>query len=79
MEAKRLQRWWIAACVVALLLATWAGGFSLVATFIFGVIYLTGATLIGRDKDTDSDEDTHSAEDTEEAESETGASHSPES
>ena len=68
MEAKRLQRWWIAACVVALLLATWAGGFSLVATFIFGVIYLTGATMIGRDDDADADEDAEHAEDTEQAE-----------
>ncbi len=53
MEAKRLQGWWLAACVVALLLAYWAGGFSLVATFIFVVVYLTGATLIGRDEDTE--------------------------
>ncbi len=51
MEAKQLQGWWLAACVIALLLAYWAGGFSLVATFIFVVIYLTGATLIGRDQD----------------------------
>ena len=58
MEAKRLQGWWLAACVIALLLAYWAGGFSLVATFIFVVIYLTGATLIGRDEDTDEAEDT---------------------
>lgn len=61
MAAKRLQRWWIAACVVALLLATWAGGFSLVAAFIFGVIYLTGATLIGRDEDADGAEETEEA------------------
>jgi fatty acid desaturase len=71
MAAKRLQWWWIAACAVALLLATWAGGFSLVAAFIFGVIYLTGATLIGRDDDADGAEDS--------AEAETGVSHSPES
>ncbi len=56
MEAKQLQGWWLAACVVALLLAYWAGGFSLVATFIFVVIYLTGATLIGRDQDTEDTE-----------------------
>ena len=61
MEAKRLQRWWGAACVVALLLATWVGGFSLVATFIFGVIYLTGATMIGRG---DGAEETEEAEET---------------
>ena len=64
MEAKRLQGWWLAACVIALLLAYWAGGFSLVATFIFVVIYLTGATLIGRDEDT---EDTEDAQDTDNA------------
>ena len=58
MEAKRLQGWWLAACVIALLLAYWAGWFSLVATFIFVVIYLTGATLIGRDEDTEDTEDT---------------------
>ena len=72
MEAKRLQGWWLAACVIALLLAYWAGGFSLVATFIFVVIYLTGATLIGRDEDT---EDTDNAGDIEAAdhvEAETG-------
>jgi type III secretory pathway component EscV len=68
MEAKRLQRWWIVACAVALLLATWAGGFSLVATFIFGVIYLTGATMIGRDDDADDAEDTEDVEDAEHAE-----------
>ncbi len=62
MEAKRLQGWWLAAFVIALLLASWAGGFSLVATFIFVVIYLTGATLIGRDEDT---EDAGEAEDSE--------------
>ena len=61
MAAKRLQRWWIAACAVALLLATWAGGFSLVAAFIFGVIYLTGATMIGRDDDADGAEETEDA------------------
>ena len=64
MEAKRLQGWWLAACVIALLLAYWAGGFSLVATFIFVVIYLTGATLIGRDEDTEDTEDTQDTQDT---------------
>jgi hypothetical protein len=67
MEANRLQRWWIAACVVALLLATWVGGFSLVATFIFGVIYLTGATMIGRDDGADGVGDAEHAEETEQA------------
>ena len=65
MEAKRLQRWWIAACVVALLLATWVGGFSLVATFIFGVIYLTGATMIGRDDGADETEEAEETDGTE--------------
>lgn len=65
MEAKRLQRWWIAACVVALLLATWVGGFSLVATFIFGVIYLTGATMIGRGDGADEAEEAEETDGTE--------------
>lgn len=56
MGAKRLQRWWLAACVVALLLANWAGGFSLVATGIVVVVYLTGATLAGRDEGETADE-----------------------
>lgn len=68
MEAKRLQGWWLAAGVVALLLASWAGGFSLVATFIFVVIYLTGATLIGRDEDTGDAGDAGDAEAITEAE-----------
>ncbi len=67
MEAKRLQGWWLAACVIALLLAYWAGGFSLVATFIFVVIYLTGATLIGRDEDTEEAGDTQDTQDTDNA------------
>ena len=65
MEAKRRQGWWIAACVVALLLATWVGGFSLVAMFIFGVIYLTGATMIGRDEATEQTDSIEDAPDTE--------------
>lgn len=65
MEAKRLQGWWIAACAGALLLATWVGGFSLVATFIFGVIYLTGATMIGRDEATEQTDSTEQADTTE--------------
>ena len=72
MEAKRLQGWWLAACVIALLLAYWAGGFSLVATFIFVVIYLTGATLIGRDEDTDEAEDAGDIEAADHVEAETG-------
>jgi hypothetical protein len=72
MEAKRLQGWWLAACVIALLLAYWAGGFSLVATFIFVVIYLTGATLIGRDEDTEDTEDAGDIEAADHVEAETG-------
>ena len=72
MEAKRLQGWWLAACVIALLLAYWAGGFSLVATFIFVVIYLTGATLIGRDEDTDEAGDAGDIEAADHVEAETG-------
>ena len=47
METKRFQRWWLGACVVALILATWAGGFSLLIAGVFLVIFLTGAALIG--------------------------------
>lgn len=72
MEAKRLQGWWLAACVIALLLAYWAGGFSLVATFIFVVIYLTGATLIGRDEDTEEAGDAGDIEAADHVEAETG-------
>ena len=72
MEAKRLQGWWLAACVIALLLAYWAGGFSLVATFIFVVIYLTGATLIGRDEDTEEAGDAADIEAADHVEAETG-------
>ena len=72
MEAKRLQGWWLAACVIALLLAYWAGGLSLVATFIFVVIYLTGATLIGRDEDTEDTEDAGDIEAADHVEAETG-------
>jgi hypothetical protein len=68
MEAKRLQGWWLAACVIALLLAYWAGGFSLVATFIFVVIYLTGATLIGRDEDTEDAGEAGDTQDTQDTE-----------
>ena len=46
METGRFQRWWLGACVVALVLATWAGGFSLLITGVFVVIFLTGAALI---------------------------------
>lgn len=51
MASKRLHRWWLGACVVATFLANWAGGFSLLVTAVFVVIYLTGAALIGRDAD----------------------------
>ncbi|MCH9722059.1 MAG: hypothetical protein K0U67_08375 [Actinomycetia bacterium] len=64
MEARRLQGWWVAACVIALLLAYWAGGFSLVATTVFVAIYATGATLIGRDADTGDIEETPDAAET---------------
>ena len=72
MEAKRLHGWWLAACVIALLLAYWAGGFSLVATFIFVMTYLTGATLIGRDEDTEDTEDAGGIEAADHVEAETG-------
>jgi len=47
METKRFQRWWLGACVAALILATWAGGFSFLIAGVFLVIFLTGAALIG--------------------------------
>ena len=46
MEAGRFQRWWLGACIGALILATWAGGFSLLIAGVFVVIFLTGAALI---------------------------------
>lgn len=45
----KFQRWWLGACVVALLLASWMGGFSVAVTSVFIVLYLTGVTLIGPD------------------------------
>lgn len=51
MESKRLHRWWLGACLTALLLANVVGGFSVVVTVVFVVIYLTGATLIRDDGD----------------------------
>jgi hypothetical protein len=46
METGRFQRWWLGACIGALILATWAGGFSLLIAGVFVVIFLTGAALI---------------------------------
>lgn len=67
MEAKRFHRWWLGACVLATLLANWAGGFSLVVTMVFVVIYATGATLIGRDDESEDGEDGDDSEDVAEA------------
>jgi hypothetical protein len=47
METRRLQRWWLATCVVALILAAWVGGFTVLITAVFIVIFLAGAALIG--------------------------------
>ena len=47
METGRFQRWWLGTCVVALLLATWVGGFSFLIAGVFVVIFATGAALIG--------------------------------
>ena len=52
MESK-FHRWWLGSCVAALLLASWAGGFSVAVTAVFVVIYLTGVTLVGRDDEAD--------------------------
>ncbi len=49
MESKRLHRWWLAACLVAVLLANLVGGVSLTVTAVFVVIYLTGVALIRDD------------------------------
>jgi len=46
MESK-FHRRWLGSCVAALLLASWAGGFSVAVTAVFVVIYLTGVTLVG--------------------------------
>jgi len=72
-EAIQLQRWWLAASVVATLLANWAGGFSLAVTAVFALIYLTGVMLIGRDEEpgapqaAESSGETENTEDTENA------------
>jgi hypothetical protein len=60
------HRRWLAACVVALLLSAWAGGFSVVLVAVFIGIYLTGAALIGPDdpdpiETTDSEEESPAA------------------
>lgn len=52
MESK-FHRWWLFACVAALLLASWVGGFSVAVTAVFVVIYLTGVTLVGPDHEAD--------------------------
>lgn len=52
MESK-FHRWWLGSCVAALLLASWAGGFSVAVTAVFVVIYLTGATLVGPEDEAD--------------------------
>ena len=52
MESK-FHRWWLGSCVAALLLASWAGGFSVAVTAVFVVIYLTGVTLVGPEDEAD--------------------------
>ena len=51
--ASKFHRWWLGSCVAALLLASWAGGFSVAVTAVFVVVYLTGVTLVGPDADAD--------------------------
>jgi len=51
--ASKFHRWWLGSCVVALLLASWGGGFSVAVTAVFVVVYLTGVTLVGPDADAD--------------------------
>jgi len=52
MESK-FHRWWLGSCVAALLLASWAGGFSVAVTAVFVVVYLTGVTLVGPEDEAD--------------------------
>ena len=52
MESK-FHRWWLGSCVAALLLASWAGGFSVAVTAVFVVVYLTGVALVGPEDEAD--------------------------
>lgn len=51
---KREQMWWLAACVIGLLVAAWAaGGFIGPLMAVFIVLFLAGAVLVeveGRDR-----------------------------
>lgn len=48
MQSRQLRRRWLAACILAGLLANWAGGLSVVVTAVFVVIALTGFLLLGQ-------------------------------
>lgn len=52
-QRKREQMWWLAACVIGLLVAAWAaGGFIGPLMAVFIVLFLAGAVLVevdGRD------------------------------
>ena len=54
MQRKREQMWWLAACVIGLLVAAWAaGGFIGPLMAVFIVLFLAGAVLVeveGRDQ-----------------------------
>lgn len=58
----KFQRWWLYACFTAVLLAGWAGGFSVIVTAVFIAIYLTGVALIGPDRTDDETEDDTNAD-----------------
>jgi hypothetical protein len=51
----KFQRWWLYSCFAAVLLAGWAGGFSVIVTAVFIVIYLVGVALIGADDEVTED------------------------
>ena len=47
MRQKREQMWWLAACVIGLLVAAWAaGGFIGPLLAVFIVVFLAGAVLV---------------------------------
>ena len=46
---------WLASCVLALVISSLAGGFSLRVIFVFAVIFLVGAALLNPDEDVEAD------------------------
>ena len=56
---------WLVACVLALLISTLVGGFSLRVIFVFAVIFFAGAALLNPDEEDDALDDVQT--DTEDA------------